>query len=351
MISGDALARTPLGSRLVFLFSAATYCLFIFDHHDFISLDLVCRPGDVVYGLQLQRLFLASFAHTSLPSLCLAIGLCWRRFAWLEHERGTLGFLAWFAWASLLLHGTFCLVAVCFSAFLGSPSLLGAEVHGLFPLLVASLVASQRDSDSTEVWLWPLPFHVNVRWFPFVVIGLCWLFHMSAHFDVVVSYFVASSAPDFVEPGSMDVWLLHQFETTPFGRWLGSLLEGSDAFVCRPPTAVTGGLDKPTLAAPAFRQDVYSEPVAAIRHDVYSEPAAAILESGLGQSPNFAPAPPSSHISPQAKERGPPEPPRVLSLASPMAAPGDPPRAEEEPPPAAVAGGLGNISAEDLANL
>merc|ERR1719203_2366304 len=113
------MEQPPLGNRLVFGLSAASYVLFVFDHHDFISLDLVCRPGDVVYGLQLQRLLLASLAHTSLGGLCLAVALCWRRFAWLENQRGTVGFIAWFVWTSVLLHGVFCVVALCLGLFIG----------------------------------------------------------------------------------------------------------------------------------------------------------------------------------------------------------------------------------------
>lgn len=246
MLSGNAIEQTPLGSRLVFGFSVATYLLFVFDHHDFISLDLVCRPGDVMHG-QPQRLLLASFAHTSFPGLCLAVVLSWRRFVWIEYQCGTLGFIVWFVSTSVVLHGMFCVAALCLGALSGR-GLLGVEVHGLFPLLVASLVSGSRESDNATVWLWPLPLHVSARAFPLVVVGLCWLFHLQAHSDVVVAYIVAWCAPGLVD-SDRDPWLLDQLEQTPIGCWLASCLGGSDAFVCRPPSAlqpsshrVAGGL-------------------------------------------------------------------------------------------------------------
>lgn len=243
MAFGSALERTPLGCRLVFFFAVACYGLFVFDHHDFISFDLTCKPADVIQGLQVQRLLLASFTHTSLPGLCLAIGVSWRRFSWIEHQNGTVGFLIWFTLVSLLLHGTYCVFAVFADAVLGT-GLTGTEVHGLFPILIASLVAGMRESDNSEVWLWPLPFHVSVRAFPVVIIGLTWIFHMHAHFDVAVAYAVAAVVPEAVEP-KPDVFGLEQGGV---GQWLLSVLGGSEAFVCR--TTLVSGPGETACAAP-----------------------------------------------------------------------------------------------------
>merc|ERR1712232_438236 len=98
-------------------------------------------------------------------------------------------------------------------------------------------VASMRESDNTEVWLWSLPFHVNVRLFPLVIIGLTWIFHMQAHFYVAVAYGVASLAPELVEPKADLLGL----EEGAVGQLLLSVLSGSDAFVCRPPPVVGSG--------------------------------------------------------------------------------------------------------------
>eukprot|EP00927_Polykrikos_kofoidii_P071396 TRINITY_DN67663_c0_g1_i1.p1 TRINITY_DN67663_c0_g1~~TRINITY_DN67663_c0_g1_i1.p1 ORF type:complete len:349 (+),score=36.14 TRINITY_DN67663_c0_g1_i1:137-1183(+) len=235
MVVVKAFEQTPLGSRIVFGLSVCCYILYVFDHHDFVRLDLVCRPQDVIYGLQLQRLVLASFVHKTWVTLSLAVLISWRRFAWLEHEHGTLGFVLWFLSSSVLLHGIYCIVALSSGFFTGGIIVVG-EAHGLFPLLIASLVASIRETDNAEVWLWPLPFHVSVRAFPFVVIVLSWLFHWEAHFDVAVAYVVAATAPELVQPGA-DWGLLERFEQTSVGRQLTTCFQFFDAFVCRPPSS------------------------------------------------------------------------------------------------------------------
>mmetsp|Transcript_76629 Transcript_76629/g.228384 ORF Transcript_76629/g.228384 Transcript_76629/m.228384 type:complete len:290 (+) Transcript_76629:120-989(+) len=228
----NLLARTPLGNRVVYGLCIGAYALYVLDHHVFVSLDLTCRPADVIYGMQVQRLLLASFTHTSLLGLCFALAVSWRRFAWLEHEYGTLGFLLWFAWCSLLLHGIYCLVYVLLAAIFGF-GVAGSEVHGLFPLLVASLALSMHSSDASEVWLWPLPLHVSVKVLPPIVIALAWLLHWEAHYDVAVAYAVARIAPWLVEPDALI--LAERAEQTPWGRWILGKLQNSDAFVCRPP--------------------------------------------------------------------------------------------------------------------
>lgn len=231
------LKRTPLAGRLVFGLCAVCYALFAWSHHLFVSLDLVCRPVDVIYGLQLHRLLLASFAHTSLLGLCLAVLVCWRRFAWLEHQYGTLGFVVWFLWNSVLLHGAYCVFAVSLAGVFDAGA-ASREVHGLFPLLTASLVAGGRDSDNAEVWLWPLPLHVPVRTLPLIVIALSWIFHWEAHYDVAVAFVVASVAPGLVEPDI--IWLSNQVEQTPPGRAALAWLQSFDSFVCRPPSCGSG---------------------------------------------------------------------------------------------------------------
>mmetsp|Transcript_52405 Transcript_52405/g.94072 ORF Transcript_52405/g.94072 Transcript_52405/m.94072 type:complete len:325 (-) Transcript_52405:56-1030(-) len=235
---GKTLESTPVGCRLVFSLSVGSYLLFIFNHHEFISLDLVCRPVDVIFGWQVQRLFLASFVHTSLLGLLLALLVCWRRFSWLERQTGTLGFLVWFAWSSAVLHSAHCLAMLCLSPILGW-DLLGSEVHGLFPILTANLVLSIKDSDSSTVWLWPLPFHVSIRAFPVVIIGLSWLFHLQVHFDVITAYILASTCPAwFMEP-SQD--MLDRLEQTTAAKWLLAQLQVSDAFVFRQPAGGSCG--------------------------------------------------------------------------------------------------------------
>mmetsp|Transcript_34179 Transcript_34179/g.92530 ORF Transcript_34179/g.92530 Transcript_34179/m.92530 type:complete len:301 (-) Transcript_34179:117-1019(-) len=228
----ELLARTPLGSRVVFGVCIFVYVLYSLDHHAFVALDLTCRPVDVVYGLQVQRLLLASFAHTSLPGLCLALALCWRRFAWLENQFGTMGFLLWFMWCSVLLHAVYCLAYVLFAPILGG-GIAGSEVHGLFPLLTASLVLGIHSSDAGAVWLWPLPLHVDVRVLPLVVIALAWILHWEAHYDVAVAYLLARAAPWLVEPEVLRI--TERAEQTALGKVLLARLQDSDAFVCRPP--------------------------------------------------------------------------------------------------------------------
>jgi len=230
---GKTFENTPLGCGLVFAVCIGFYILYNADHHLFVTLNLVCRPVDVVFGLQVQRLIFASFVHTSLPGVIFALLLCWRRFSCIEHQVGTLGFIVWFVWTSVLVHGCWCVMAFFLMWFMG-PSILSSEVHGLFPLLTAKLVASVKESDNSTVWLWPLPFHISTRVFPLVVIVLTWLLHWDAHFDVVAAYLLASFAPWLVvEPTSE---LLDRIENTTAGKMVLSKLQASDKFVCRQPT-------------------------------------------------------------------------------------------------------------------
>ncbi|CAE8695302.1 unnamed protein product [Polarella glacialis] len=233
---GKTLETTPLGCRLVFSISAGYYLLYVLDHHDFVGLNVVCRPVDVLYGLQLQRLVQASFAHKTLLGLLVALLVCCRRFAWLEHRAGTLGFLVCFFSTSVMLHGLYCVAALLLSPVLGA-WVLNQEVHGLYPLVVANLVASIKDSDNSTVWLWPLPFHVSVRAFPVFIIGLSWFLHWSAHLDVVAAYFIALALPSWFEEPSPG--LLDKVEQMPAGRWLLSWLQGYGSFVCRPPSCTS----------------------------------------------------------------------------------------------------------------
>lgn len=227
-----ALDGSPLGCRIVFGLSIAIFILFKLDHHLFVTLDLACRPVDVIYGLQVQRLLFASFVHTSLPGLCLALLVCWRRFACLERQAGTLTFLIWVIWASVLLHAVYCVVALLFTVILGPGSIAG-EVRGLFPLLIANLVVGIRDTGAT-VWLWPLPYQVSVRAFPVIIIALSWLLHCESHLDVVVAYFVASTVPSFVAEPNAD--LADRLEKLAPGgfNWMHRLLQRFDCFVCSP---------------------------------------------------------------------------------------------------------------------
>jgi len=208
---GSMLESTPVGCRGVFSLSA-------------------CRPYDVLFGFQV---------HKSLFGLCLALLVCWRRFAWLENKIGTLGFLLWFAWSSVVLHGSYCLGMFALTAFVG-PSVIHQEVHGLFPLITANLVLSIRDSGNTDVWLWPLPFHVSVRAFPLVVMGISWFLHWDAHLDIVFAYCLASACPSwFREPAPGH---LARVEQTSPGQWLLTWLQASDRFVCRQPCSTEATL-------------------------------------------------------------------------------------------------------------
>jgi len=159
-------------------------------------------PSSSLGSSQVQRLLFASFVHTSLLGLIFALLVCWQRFSWIERKEGTLGFLLWFMWTSFLLHVSYCFAMVCIAPFVPWNSGLFSEVHGLFPLLTASLVSSIKDSDSSTVWLWPLPYHVPVHLFPLVIIGVSWFLHVEAHFDVVIAYGVASVLPWLVEPSA-----------------------------------------------------------------------------------------------------------------------------------------------------
>jgi len=186
----------------------------------------------VVFGLQLHRLFLASFVHTHLPSLFFSVWLCWSRFACLEANWGTLGFLVWFFFVSLVIHGTYCFATLTVGTIF-DPTAGTGEVKGLYPLIVANFVVSARESADAQVWLWPLPLHVSMRAVPAVVIALTWLLHWEAHYDVLVAYVLATVLPNVVEPDLAR--LTDSIEKTAIGGFVVSWLQGFDSFVCRPP--------------------------------------------------------------------------------------------------------------------
>lgn len=232
------LENTPLGCRLVFGLCGGYYLVFLLEPHLLFDLHVVCRPKDVIYGWQVPRLLLASFAHSSLLGLLLAGLVSWRRFAALENRAGTTAFLTWFVMTSLIVHSAYCLVAVLTLPFLGD-WLMNSEVHGLYPVLVANLVSSIKDTDNSSVWLWPLPFYVSTRNFPLVVMTLSWLLHMDSHLDVSVAYFTSVVFPDFFEEPNSD--FLDRVEQA-LGKGFQGLLQGFDCFVCRPPVGEVSGL-------------------------------------------------------------------------------------------------------------
>lgn len=283
---GKTLDNTPLGCRIVFGASIGAYLLYTLDHHDFISWNLVCRPVDVIYSVQLQRLVLTSLVHKSALSLTFALFICSRRFAWLENLTGTLGFLVWFFWTSVVVHGAYCFIAMCLAPILGQ-WLMSGEVRGLFPLITAHLVASIKDSDNSCVSLWPLPFHVPVRAFPLVVICLCWVFHMEAHFDVIVAYAIASAAPQLVvEPSQI---IVDKVEQTAAGTWLLARLQAFDSFACKQPESGRGG-DLPLPAThPASKL-----PPAASSGSSSSSTMAPLSSTSLSASGSSSAPPPSA---------------------------------------------------------
>lgn len=286
---GNAL-DIPLGTRAVFVVCCGYYLLYLLDHHEFVSLNVVCRPVDVIYGLQVQRLLQASFAHTSTPGLLLALLVCSRRFTWLERQAGTLGFLVWFFWSSLLLHVTYCLAALLLSPVFGTWMMTG-EVHGLFPLLVASHAASIKETDNSTVWLWPLPFHVPVRAFPVALIVLCWLLHFEAHFDIVTAYLAAVAVPSWLDVPSNE--MLDRVEQSGLGKRVMSLLQYFDSFVCRPPCGDDG------LVVASYREGyLYDSESGQAIND-------ALPKNGLGQTPgNLHPA--SKGVAAATVSGGPP---------------------------------------------
>lgn len=243
---GNMLENTPIGCRITFVLCAATCALYKVNHHLFVTLDLVCRPVDVVYGWELQRLLLASFVHKTLVSLLLALGICWRRFSWLEHQSGTLGFVLWFTWVSVILHGAYCGLIVILALVAGD-ALLESEVRGLFPLIIANLVASIKDTDNSTVWLWPLPFHISVRAFPLIVIALSWLLHLEAHVDVLIAYALGATCPEwFFQPSAS---FLNRVEDWGAGKWLLHRLQGFEGFVARPPESSTTSCSTGSVAS------------------------------------------------------------------------------------------------------
>lgn len=274
--------NTPLGCRIVFALTTCTYLLFKFKHHEFITLDITCRPGDVIYFLQIQRLLFASFAHTTVSGLVLGVAVCWRRFSWLEHQHGTLGFLLWFVWSSVFLHGSYCIAAFFTTPFFGD-SLMDGEVHGLLPLLTANLVLGLRDQDIKEVWLWPLPIYVSTKMFPLVLIGISWFCHFEAHFDVVFAYCAALVMPEAIlEPGPQ---ILDMLEASPLGQIGVQHLQRSDAFVCRLPQF--GNAANVQREGSSWNSGVYQPSPAShrpeLQHDQYD------MSSDMGRGGGYQP--------------------------------------------------------------
>eukprot|EP00747_Dinoflagellata_sp_TGD_P180476 gnl/TRDRNA2_/TRDRNA2_32999_c0_seq1.p1 gnl/TRDRNA2_/TRDRNA2_32999_c0~~gnl/TRDRNA2_/TRDRNA2_32999_c0_seq1.p1 ORF type:complete len:314 (-),score=46.97 gnl/TRDRNA2_/TRDRNA2_32999_c0_seq1:45-986(-) len=240
------LKTTPLACRIVALLSIGCYLLYVLDYNLFLHLNLVLRVDDAIRGWNFlgalmawrwQRLIMASFVHTSLIELCFALFLCWRRFAWMENKFGTLGFIMWFVWASLFLHATYVYSIAFVVAPIIDPALEVTWIHGLYPVLTASFVIDIKESDNHSVWLWPLPVHVPVRAFPWVIIVLSWVLHCEAHLDVVSAYFVASFAPVWMLEPSVE--LLDKVEQTWLGMFVLAQLQRFDAFVYRQPSAAS----------------------------------------------------------------------------------------------------------------
>lgn len=226
------MEKVPLGNRMVYAVSVLTYLLYILDHTDFRRLFLVCNADDIIYHFKIQGLFLASMTFESLPALLIAIAVSHRRFAFLEYQLGTVGFLVWFMRTSVLFHAAFCVMMFLLSAF--DNSVLKEEVHGLWPLIIINIVGSFREAENSTVWLWPLPLHVPIKAFPAILIAIAWISHSYMHLDVVAAYLLACFFPSgFLEPSKT---FLDLTEQNSAAKALINGLQNFDSFVCRPPS-------------------------------------------------------------------------------------------------------------------
>eukprot|EP00747_Dinoflagellata_sp_TGD_P019184 gnl/TRDRNA2_/TRDRNA2_127001_c0_seq1.p1 gnl/TRDRNA2_/TRDRNA2_127001_c0~~gnl/TRDRNA2_/TRDRNA2_127001_c0_seq1.p1 ORF type:complete len:278 (+),score=19.74 gnl/TRDRNA2_/TRDRNA2_127001_c0_seq1:115-948(+) len=245
LTSEQKIGGTPLGVRLVFGLSVSIYLLYALDLHDFVSLHTQCKPYDIMYRFRLQGLLFASVTFKSWPALLVGMLVSWRRFATIEYDVGTLGFLLWFVCTSVLFHGSYCVLTFLLSCFYGSIDVMTGEVHGLWPVIIATLVVSAKDSDNLTVMLWPLPIQVPARVYPLILVVVAWISHAEASFDVAAAYIIAGILPAWLwEPSAS---ALDALEQSTAGRALLHQLQALDCFVCRPPpiTAATCG---PVLA-------------------------------------------------------------------------------------------------------
>eukprot|EP00927_Polykrikos_kofoidii_P063719 TRINITY_DN58588_c0_g1_i1.p1 TRINITY_DN58588_c0_g1~~TRINITY_DN58588_c0_g1_i1.p1 ORF type:complete len:295 (-),score=29.74 TRINITY_DN58588_c0_g1_i1:36-920(-) len=248
---------TPLGCRVVMLTCVLCYLIYRFDYSDFIQLNMVCKASDAlvfwnifrwegnVYDTVMvwrwQRLITVSFVHTSLAELCFVLLVFWRRLVWIENRMGTLGFVVWFVWSSCVVHAIVCASICVVACFLDIVRPAEVDLHGLYPLLVTHLATQSGGNCANEsIWLWPLPLHVPVRVFPFVVVLCSWLMHCYAHLDVAAAYVLAVNSPLWLlEPSTA---ALDTFERSWLGVTLLAALQRSDAFVCRQPCGSSGDL-------------------------------------------------------------------------------------------------------------
>eukprot|EP00928_Gymnodinium_smaydae_P075075 TRINITY_DN58097_c0_g1_i1.p1 TRINITY_DN58097_c0_g1~~TRINITY_DN58097_c0_g1_i1.p1 ORF type:complete len:263 (+),score=43.66 TRINITY_DN58097_c0_g1_i1:57-845(+) len=225
------LEQLPLGCRIVFALSAATFALFVLDRHDFFAYAIRCKVSDIIYRFKLHSLLLASVTFDSFPALVTALFISWNRFAFLEYQVGTFGFLLWFCRASVIFHGLFCLFMILMSPF--HAKLINEEVHGLWPLIIINVVACVREARNGDVSLWPLPYAVPTSRLPFLLIFTSWLVHSYCTVDVVAAYMVACLCPASIFEPSLEH--LDFAEAHIAGRVALAFLQRFDSFVCRPP--------------------------------------------------------------------------------------------------------------------
>jgi len=273
-----AVPPTPLGTRIVF-FVAVLIFVYLWLGPLNASHDLVCIPYQVFYEWKLLGLLTASLTHMSLGGFAFAIVLCWRRFASLEYQMGSVGFLWWFLWTSVLYHASYCLCVYILS-FAFDEVVMRGEVHGMFPLAIVNFVSNIKETNDGTVHLWPLPVPIPIRFLPPIIIVIALVLNFEANALNLVHHGVIPLVLIYVLAGAFPVWLepsgaiLDTFMQHSIGSYVLKFLQGFDSFVCPPPSGPFSSstsninhssflqVDKPSTYgqelphAPSVREDV-----------------------------------------------------------------------------------------------
>lgn len=235
-----AIPPTPLGTRIVFVIAALIYVYLLCSPED-ASRDLVCTPYRVLYEWKVLGLLTASLTHKSIVALAFAIVLCWRRFASLEYQMGSAGFLWWFLWTTVLYHASYC-VCVYILSFVFDEVVMQGELHGLFPLAIVNLVSNMKETNDGNVHLWPLSLSIPLRFLPPIIVVIALFLNFEANALHLVQHGVIPLVIIYVLAGAFPVWLepsgamLESFMQNSIGSYVLKFLQGFESYVCPPPS-------------------------------------------------------------------------------------------------------------------